>query len=89
MRRNMRILLILLWSVAFFAMLGYNGYLLYKKVDFLEHGRGWLESLPDEFWLALGINLAKMIGLVIVASVLSKQLSKLLTRLMKRAIAFE
>ena len=89
LRRNTRILLVLFWSVSLIALLGYNGYLLYKDVDLLDHGNDLLHSLPEGFWLSLGINLGKVLGVAFVALLISKYLGKLLIKLMQRAKAFE
>lgn len=89
LRRNSRILLVLFWSASLIALLGYNGYLLYKNVDLMDHGNNWVRSLPEGFWLSLGINLGKVIGLAFVAALVSKYLGKLLIKLMDRAKAFE
>ncbi len=88
-RRNVRILLMLLWTPAFIGVLGYSGYLLYQKIDLFEQGRSWLQNLPEGFWRVLGINLAKLAGLLIVAGVVSRLLKRGLLNLMARAKAFE
>ena len=45
------------------AVLGYNGFLLYKQIDVYQHTLSFLAKIPASLWSQLLIRLGKTIGL--------------------------
>ena len=71
------------------AVLGYNGFLLYKQIDVYQHTLSFLAKIPASFWSQLLIRLGKTIGLAIVAHYVIKLLLKLLSKAEDKAKSYE
>ncbi len=88
-RKNIKWMLILLCAALCVVVVGANGYLLYQKKDLLVETRGWIERIPPGFWTSLAIGIAKVIALVIGATVAVRYVHRLLSTLRERAKEFE
>ncbi len=89
LRKNIRALLALLFLVSALGFAGYDGWLWYEGEDLLAWGRARLEEMPEGFWLAQGLGVGKVIGLVIAAFVVLRPVDRLLLALTERAKDFD
>jgi len=88
-RRRIRGLLILVCVLLAAAIVAFDGYLIFQGVDVLEHTRSWIARIPPDFWLQLGVAMAKILALVIAASVVIRRIRRGLLYLQDRAKAYE
>lgn len=88
-RRRVRLVLILVCVVGCLAVVGLNGYLVYLRTDPYVRTIEWITGIPSGFWLSLGLSVAKVVGLVIVARIVIGLLRRLLTKLMQKAKAYK
>ena len=88
-RQRLNKQLILLFVFLIFIVLAGNGYLLFHGVDLIEEARGRLLGLGTQFWIDLGIEFAKVIGIFVAAGVLVRWTRKLLDALARRAKAYK
>ncbi len=88
-KNRIRGILIFLCILTSTAVLGYNGFLLYKQIDVYQHTLSLLAKIPANFWSQLLIRLGKTIGLTIVALYVIKLLLKLLSKAEDKAKSYE
>lgn len=86
MRRNLRLLLVLLGVLGCLAIGGVNGYWWYvEDRNLVEHTLGLLQSIPSTFWIDLAIAAAKVLAVCVLATVALRVLRRLLHNLCTRA----
>ncbi len=88
-RKKIKWFLILLCILTCTAVLGYNGYLLYKRIDVYQHTMSLLERIPPGFWGQLSLRIAKVIGLAILAHYVIRMLHGLVMKLKERSKTYE
>ncbi|MGB5441872.1 MAG: mechanosensitive ion channel family protein [Gammaproteobacteria bacterium] len=88
-RKKINKTLVLLFVFLGLVILAGNGYLVYQGVDVLDYSRNWIAQLGADFWIRLGIGLAKAIALFIVALFLVRRIEKVLMKLMNAAKAYK
>ena len=88
-KNRIRGLLIFFCILTCTAVLGYNGFLMYRQVDIYQHTLSLLAKIPAGFWSQLLINIAKILGLILVALYTIKLLLKLLSKAEDKAKAYE
>ncbi len=62
-------------------ILALNGYLLTQNVGIYDQTVTMVLTVPQDFWIQLGLGILEVMGLVLVAWILIARLQKLLTRL--------
>jgi small conductance mechanosensitive channel len=82
--RNVSALLILILVVVLIAVLAVNGYLLYRGAGVYAETTAWIARNPAGFWSAVGLGLAKALGLVVFATITIRLVRRLLLRLQER-----
>lgn len=87
--KKINLLLGLLLLGLFLAVLGINGYFIYKRTDLMVQANMWLDRVSPEFWLNVAVGLLKGMALAVVAAIVIGRFHKLLMYLMERAKAFE
>ena len=70
-------------------MIGLNGYLVYLRTDPYVRTMAWIRGIPSDFWQQLGLRLAAVVGLFLVARVVIGLLRRLFASFMAKAKAFE
>ena len=88
-QNKIRVILIFLCILSCTAVLGYNGFLLYKQIDVYQHTLSLLAKIPAGFWSHLLAGLGKTFGLAIVAHYVIKLLLKLLSKAADKAKSYE
>ncbi len=71
------------------AVLGYNGFLLYKQIDVYQQTLSLFEKIPADFWSQLLIRLTKTIGIIVAAHYAIKLLFKGLLKVEGIAKSYE
>ncbi len=71
------------------AVLGYNGFLLYKQIDVYQQTLSLFEKIPADFWSQLLIRLTKTIGIIVAAHYAIKLLLKGLLKVEGIAKSYE
>jgi small conductance mechanosensitive channel len=89
LRRNVRIVLILMWMLAFLLIAGYDAYGLYQGIDLYDRFFDLILSLPENFGRVVAVKVFTIIATVMIAYFIARMLSTLLLRMMQRARAFE
>lgn len=88
-RLNIKWVLVFLCFVLSLSAIGYNVYLIYEQKDLLEYGRQMMLRIPSVLWIEFGLGLAKIIGVVILATLVIRIVRWILSRLDRKAKAFE
>jgi small conductance mechanosensitive channel len=88
-QRRIRVVLILAWLALSAAVLGVNGYLVYRQTDPYVQTVEWINAIPPDFWFQLALRIAKVVGLLIVGRIVIRLLKRILSQLMVKAKAFE
>lgn len=88
-RLNIKWVLIFLCFVLSLSIIGYNAYLIYEQKDLVEYGRQMMLLIPSVLWIEFGLGLAKIIGMVILATISIRIIRSILSRLDAKAKAFE
>ncbi len=88
-RKKIKWLLVILCILSCTAILGYNGWLLYKRIDVYQHTVSMLDKIPPGFWGRLLAGIAKIIGLVIIVHFFIRTVLRLLLKLQERSMAYE
>ena len=88
-RTNLRLLLVMLAIPAILAVIGANLYLLYLGKFLPDYTLEMIRGIPRQFWIDIGISLAKILGLVLAAAIVLRLLRRLLDFTCDRAKAFE
>ncbi|NNF51409.1 MAG: mechanosensitive ion channel family protein [Gammaproteobacteria bacterium] len=88
-QNNLRMLLALLATVSVLTVIGINLYWIYLGHDLPEHTLALVRGIPREFWINTGIALAKVVGLIIAASILLRVLRRIVSTLCKKAKDYE
>jgi len=81
--------LLLMGLVLALAIVVSNGYLIYQKTDVLAYTLEKIDQIPPDFWTDLGISMAKILGLVILAAFIIRKIRPVLTKLQERLKAYE
>ena len=88
-RLNIKWVLIFICFALSLSVIAFNGYLIYRGKDLVEYGRQMLLDIPSGLWIEFGLGLAKIIGMVILATVVIRIIRGILSRLDAKAKAFE
>lgn len=88
-QNNLRLLFNMLATLAVLSAIGINLYWMYLGHELVPHTLDMLRSIPREFWINTGIGLAKVIGLMIAASVVLRFVRRLVVALCKKAKDYE
>ena len=88
-RRLIRKLLLLLGSILALAVIVSNGYLIYQGTDVLAYTQGKINEIPADFWTELSISMAKILGLVILAGIITVKIRPIIVKLQERVKAYE
>ena len=88
-QNNLKLLLFLLATLGVLAAVGFNLYWMYLGHDLPEHTLALVRGIPREFWINTGIALAKVVGLMIAASILMRFLRRIVASLCTKAKAYE
>ncbi len=81
-RRNLRLLLVLVGVLGCLAIGGINGYWWHvEDRNLVEHTLGLLQSIPSTFWIDLAIAAAKVLGVCVLATIALRLLRRLLHNL--------
>lgn len=91
LRARRQISLVLVFAAMLFclAVVGLNGFLVYRQTDPYVQTKEWIQAVPPGFWLTMGLAVAQVIGLVIAGRIVIRLLRRVLGNLMARAKAFE
>lgn len=89
LQRGVNWLIFLLAVLACISVASINGYYLYKGVDIYAYALKYLEEIPSDFWIGLGINIGKVLGLTLIAGLVIRILRRILFRLRDKAMAYE
>jgi len=63
-RQNLRGITLMLFGLALVAILGFNGWLLYRGQDVLEQTQGLVQRIPSDFWLGFAVGSLKCVALL-------------------------
>ncbi|KPJ68332.1 hypothetical protein AMJ44_06685 [candidate division WOR-1 bacterium DG_54_3] len=88
-RLNIKWILIFLCFALSLSVMAFNGYLLYQQKDLLEFTQQKILLVPIDLWIELGMGLAKIIGVVILATLSIRIIRGILSKLDEKAKAFE
>ncbi len=88
-RKRIKFFLIVLCILTCLILLGYNGYLLYKRIDVYQHTMLLLNRIPPGFWWQLTARIAKVIGLAVLAHYAIRMLHRLVMKLKERSKSYE
>jgi len=88
-KNRIRGILIFLCILTCSAVLGYNGFLLYKQIDVYQQTLSLFEKIPADFWSQLLIRLTKTAGIIIAAHYSIKLLLKGLLKVENMAKSYE
>ncbi|MGI9202478.1 MAG: mechanosensitive ion channel family protein [Woeseiaceae bacterium] len=86
---NIRLLLTLLAVFCILGAIGANLYLMYLGENLSEYTRELIQGIPRQFWIDTGIGLAKILGLIIIASIILRYVRRVLAYLTARTKAVE
>ena len=78
--KKIKRLLIYSYIFVFILLMGYNGYLFYKKIGIYENALHLVSKIPNKFWTETLIGTVKLILVCIGANYLIKIISKLLDK---------
>lgn len=88
-KNRIRGIMIFLCILTCTAVLGYNGFLLYKQIDVYQQTLSFFEKIPADFWSQLLIRLTKTAGIIIAAHYAIKLLLKGLLKVENMAKSYE
>ncbi|WP_372796280.1 mechanosensitive ion channel family protein [Pontiella sp.] len=88
-RRHISLALVFVCMLLCLAVVGLNGFLVYRQIDPYVQTKDWIQAIPPGFWLTMGLAVAKVIGLVIAGRIVIRLLQRALNNLMTRAKDFE
>ncbi len=88
-RRQISLALVFVAMLLCLAVVGLNGFLVYRQTDPYVQTKEWIQAVPPGFWLTMGLAVAQVIGLVIAGRIVIRLLRRVLGNLMARAKAFE
>jgi small-conductance mechanosensitive channel len=88
-RLNIKWVLIFICFILSLAVVGYNGFMIYEGKDLFVHSRQMLLLVPSVLWIEFGLGLAKIIGVVILATISVRLIRGILSKLDRKAKAFE
>ncbi|MDH3645792.1 MAG: mechanosensitive ion channel family protein [Gammaproteobacteria bacterium] len=86
---NLRTLLFLLATLLILGVIGANLYLMYLGKNLPQYTLELVRGIPRQFWIDTGIALAKILGLVIAATIVLRYVRRVLAFLSTRTKAFE
>ena len=85
----LRIILNLLFFFSFVGILGLNLYQFYLGTDLKSYTMNNIDKIPHDFWKNLGIGIAKIIALIVVAKFAIKKTLPLLEKIRDKAVAYK
>ncbi|MEA3494052.1 MAG: mechanosensitive ion channel family protein [Candidatus Margulisiibacteriota bacterium] len=90
-RQNIKWILVFLCFAISLALAGFNAFLIYKHQEegLLAYHQLLLLKIPTDVWIEFGIGIAKIIGVIILATVAVRILRKVLNNVEARAKAWE
>ncbi|MDM8518720.1 mechanosensitive ion channel [Anaerolineales bacterium HSG6] len=88
-QRNVRGVLLLLFSGLMLILLSLNGYLIYKQLDLWFYLTEQLATVPPNYWFWLAVGGLQAFVLVMIAYFLSNRLAVFLPKVGEKAKAFE
>lgn len=87
--RGLNWLFVLLALLTCVAIVGLNGFYLYKGEDIYAHTVAFIQSIPPDFWRRLIENVGKVLGLMIGAWIVIRIIRKILAKIRLRALNYE
>ncbi len=88
-KQNLRGITLLSFGIAFTAILGFNGWLLYEGRDVIEYTMQLFRSVPRRFWISLTLGVTQSVFLLWLVSRLLKPMRKWLRKASLWAQAFD
>ncbi|MBP0016220.1 MAG: mechanosensitive ion channel family protein [Cyanobacteria bacterium SBLK] len=88
-RRSVRGFLLFLSLILSIAIIGANGFLIYRGENVRDYSLELLQRIPQEVWIAIGWRLAQCLGIIIVASLILGIVNRVLKMLSKSARNFD
>ena len=88
-RRIIRRLLYLSFFVLCATVVVFNGYQIYQQNDLLTYTRGLMVRIPPDFWVHLSLSVAKVIGLIVLAVLITRMIQHWLVKLKEQAKAYQ
>lgn len=82
-------LLVLLGVLTCAAIIGFNGFYLYKGEDIYAHTMAFIENIPPDFWRRLIENVGKVVGVMLGAWIIIRIIRKILSKIRIKAINYE
>ncbi|WP_319372336.1 mechanosensitive ion channel family protein [uncultured Ilyobacter sp.] len=87
--KKIKIFLIYSYMIIFLSMMGYNGYLIYKKIGIYDNALHLVSKIPSKFWTELLIGSAKVVIISLAANYFIKIISKILVKIQDAAKAYK
>jgi len=88
-RLNIKWILVFLCFAVSLSAVGFNGYLIFKQKDLIEYTQNVVLKVPINVWIDFGLGLARITIIVILATLLVRIIRGILSRLDRKAKAFE
>ena len=88
-RRNVRRLIFLFSFILSLAIIGLNGFLVYRGENVRDYSIQLFLKIPREFWVALGLGIVKSIGVIIATGIALRIFNPLLDKLSKYVQDFD
>lgn len=90
-RQNIKWILVFLGFVLALALAGFNAFLIYKHQEegLLVYHQLLLSKIPAEVWIEFGIGIAKIIGLIILATIVVRIIRNVIGKAEAKAKAWE
>ena len=88
-RRNISGFLLLSSFILSLGIIGINGYLVYRGENVRDYSLQIIRKIPTEFWINLGLEIIKSIGIIIVTSLVLRIFDSLLDKVSRYAQDFD
>ena len=88
-RHNVRNFIWLLTFLISLALIGINGYLIYRGENVRDYSLQLIRQIPTEFWTNLGLGIVKSLGAIMAANIALRIFNPLLDKVSKYAQDFD
>ncbi|MFC1540422.1 mechanosensitive ion channel family protein [Candidatus Margulisiibacteriota bacterium] len=88
-RQNIKWMLVFICSLLILGTVAFGGYLMYLDKDLLGYSQKMVLSIPLSVWVEFGLDLVRIIGVVVLATISVRLIRGILSRLDAKAKAFE